>query len=244
MTEGPGTQATVRRARISGVFRPVTAAFSGAATITDSLVVLPATLAEALLATDFDNPSLHKSTIVDERLAIVGTGADGQFAQVQRRWDRGGAHAAAAERCRADPGTDRRGGAAGRCGPAGKFGGRSQAVENRHQAAVSSQAEAPATNECCAVRSGHAGRQAGQAGERAPQGCNRLRRPQAPAHRRSRGHHPTCQAALHQAGPSHRVPQGLPVCNAAGSDRQALGRAAPPAARGQARARPHRRARA
>lgn len=78
--EGPGTQATVRRARISGVFRPVTAAFSGAATITDSLVVLPATPAEALLATDFDNPSLHKTTIVGERLTIVGTGADGQFA--------------------------------------------------------------------------------------------------------------------------------------------------------------------
>lgn len=80
ITEGSGTQATVRRARISGVFRPVTAAFSGAATVTDSLIALPATPGEALLATDFDNPSLNKTTIAGERLTIVGTGADDQFA--------------------------------------------------------------------------------------------------------------------------------------------------------------------
>lgn len=80
VSEGDGTQATIRHATFSGLSRPVFAAYSGAVTITDSFLRLPDVPAVALWAADGGSAARNTSTILGERLTIAGTGAAGQGA--------------------------------------------------------------------------------------------------------------------------------------------------------------------
>lgn len=73
VTEGTGTQATLRRVRMSGLYRPAVATYSGTMTVTDSLLSLPAGAGAAVVATDSGSTGANTSTAVGERLTIVGT---------------------------------------------------------------------------------------------------------------------------------------------------------------------------
>lgn len=80
--DAPGATATVQRAQITGGNVGASATFSGALTITDSLIDMRGSLGSALSVGDNGNNAVHTSSIVADRMTVIGDAMSNSAASV------------------------------------------------------------------------------------------------------------------------------------------------------------------